>query len=110
MNTNIEALNLNKDNEPKDISLDYRNHRKNFFMEWRSFLRTIEDEPSLILTIDLTDVYDEEIFESESKGAKAFLDSRPAGQKRKVTILTREDQEPFANAAMTGVEFKKVLK
>ncbi len=95
---------INQEITPKDISHEFETMDS---LEFRAFLRSIRNIPSLSITTDFKSV-------NTPRSLKAFIDecegpAKSKGQKRFATVrATREQFEQDVNAFESGVKWEKV--
>lgn len=83
----------------KDISQDFLNMGVFDFLD---YLRTLKKEPELSIIIDWKG-------KDTARRLKAFLESKPQGQKRSATIrATQEQHDQELNVFASGVKWEKV--
>jgi len=83
----------------KDISQEFLDMDVFGFLD---YLRTLKKEPELSITIDWKDV-------GTARRLKAFLESKPQGQKRYATIRATEAQHDLErNVFASAVKWEKV--
>ena len=96
-----------QEKQGRDVIAEFMSQDENF--NFGSFLRTVRSEPFLDVNADLIDTTNQQEFVYIARRAKAFLQAKPEGQERKVSIRCTESQmmwEP--NVFSSGVKWQKV--